>query len=59
MPTKKKSRNFIITDYDQKGNVIEDLSKVVIPIERQIALLERVNKSREAARQKEVYQQCH
>lgn len=56
MPTKKKTRNFIITDYDQKGNVIEDLSKVVIPIERQIALLERVNKSREAARQKEAYQ---
>ena len=58
MPTKKKTRNFIITDYDQKGNVIEDLSKVVIPIERQIALLERVNKSREAARQKEVMK-CH
>lgn len=42
--TKKKEINFIITDYDQKGNVIKDLSKVVIPIERQIALLERLNR---------------
>ena len=38
--TKKKEMNFIITDYDRKGNVI----KVVIPIERQIALLERLNR---------------
>ena len=42
--TKKKEINFIITDYDRKGNVIKDLSKVVIPIERQIALLERLNR---------------
>lgn len=41
--TKKKEINFIITDYDKNGNIIEDLSKVVVPIEMQLELLKELN----------------
>lgn len=40
---KKKEINFIITDYDKNGNVIKDLSKVVVPLEMQLELLKELN----------------
>lgn len=44
--TKKKEINFIITDYDKNGNVIKDLSKVVVPLEMQLELLKELNNLR-------------
>lgn len=44
--TKKKERNFIITNYDKNGNLIEDLSKVVVPINMQLELLKELNELR-------------
>lgn len=50
--TKKKERNFVITNYDKNGNVIEDLSKMYISEERQLALLERLNRNRAKVNQR-------
>lgn len=44
--TKKKERTLVITDYDKNGNVITDLSKVFIPIERQQRFLKELNEIR-------------
>jgi hypothetical protein len=44
--TKEKERKLFFTHYDSKGNVIEDLSKIVIPRERQLKLLNEINRGR-------------
>lgn len=50
MPTKNRKKvdisKMIVTDYDSKGNIIEDLSKVVISRERQIKLLNKINRNK-------------
>ncbi|MDT1957979.1 hypothetical protein CKN82_11325 [Carnobacterium divergens] len=43
---KRKKDTYTIIDLDQNGNVIEDLSKIVIPRERQMRLLDSINQTR-------------
>ena len=43
---KTKKHTYTIIDLDQNGNVIEDLSKIVIPRERQMRLLDSINQTR-------------
>lgn len=42
----KKSDEIRVTNIDSKGNIIEDLSKIVIPRERQIRLLNEINRAK-------------
>ena len=42
----RKKDTYTIIDLDQNGNVIEDLSKIVIPRERQMRLLDSINQTR-------------
>jgi hypothetical protein len=35
-----------VTNYDKNGNVIKDLSKLVVPIELQMELLNRINRNK-------------
>lgn len=44
-----KNIEFKITNYDKNGNVIQDLSKVVIPRERQVRILKKINRNKEVA----------
>ena len=43
---KRKKDTYTIIDLDQNGNVIENLSKIVIPRERQMRLLDSINQTR-------------
>lgn len=40
----RKEINFINRDFDKNGNIIKDLSKLVVPRQMQIDLLNRINK---------------
>lgn len=50
----KKKREINIINIDKNGNVIKDMSKLVVPREMQIDLLKTINKRRvEEARKNE------
>lgn len=40
----RKEINFINRDFDKNGNIIKDLSKLFVPRQMQIDLLNRINK---------------
>lgn len=44
--TKRKEPKLIVTNYDKNGNIIEDISKLVVPKEWQIELLNEINRGR-------------
>lgn len=47
MARAKKYRDIKVTNYDRNGKVIEDLSKIKIPRERQVRLLNKINRQKE------------
>ena len=47
MARTKKYRDIKVTNYDRNGNIIEDLSKIKIPRERQVRLLNKINRQKE------------